>query len=92
MFDVEILHLAEKRGYRVKEVGVCWQDDGDSRLELVAGNWRNLKDIFAIRFASGQGDSKRNASFRSVDLAEEQVCLKKTAMRESIDDIPSPNV
>jgi dolichyl-phosphate beta-glucosyltransferase len=52
MFDVEILYLAEQCGYLVKEVGVRWRDDGDSRLELVAGNWRNMLDLFRIRFAS----------------------------------------
>jgi dolichyl-phosphate beta-glucosyltransferase len=52
MFDVEILHLAARSGYKVKEVGVRWQDDGDSRLDLVAGNWRNFVDILRIRFGS----------------------------------------
>jgi dolichyl-phosphate beta-glucosyltransferase len=50
MFDVEVLHLAEQSGYAVKEVGVRWRDDGDSRLRLVAGNWRNMLDILRIRF------------------------------------------
>ncbi|KPV53523.1 glycosyl transferase, partial [Kouleothrix aurantiaca] len=51
MFDVEILYLAKRSGYRIKEVGVRWHDDGDSRLDIVAGNWRNMKDILRIRFA-----------------------------------------
>ena len=51
MFDVEILHLAHRSGYRVKEVGVRWRDDRDSRLDLVAGNWRNLVDLLRIRLA-----------------------------------------
>src|SRR5262249_13267300 len=42
MFDVEILYLAERWGYRIKEVGVRWRDDGDTRLRLIAGNWRNM--------------------------------------------------
>jgi dolichyl-phosphate beta-glucosyltransferase len=50
MFDVEVLHLAVRSGYRVKEVGVRWRDDGDSRLRLLAGNWRNLLDVLRIRF------------------------------------------
>ncbi|HEV3438401.1 MAG TPA: dolichyl-phosphate beta-glucosyltransferase [Gemmata sp.] len=50
MFDVEILSMAIRAGYRVKEVGVKWQDDGDTRLQLVSGNWKNLKDLFRIRF------------------------------------------
>ena len=49
MFDVEILYLAARAGSRVREVGVRWRDDGDSRLDLVAGNWRNLRDVLGIR-------------------------------------------
>ena len=48
MFDVEVLHLALRSGYRIKEVGVRWRDDGDSRLQLVAGNWRNLLDVLRV--------------------------------------------
>ncbi len=54
MFDVEILYLAARAGYRLREVGVRWRDDADSRLELVSGNWRNLKDVLRIRFG-GRG-------------------------------------
>ncbi|MDY3555904.1 glycosyltransferase family 2 protein [Gemmata sp. JC717] len=52
MFDVEVLSLAIRSGYKVKEVGVAWQDDGDTRLKLVSGNWKNLKDLFRIRFGA----------------------------------------
>ena len=52
MFDIEILHLAARAGYRVKEVGVRWRDDGDSRLDLVSGNWNNLRDVLRIRFGA----------------------------------------
>ena len=52
MCDVEILWLAQRLGLRVKEVGVRWRDDGDSRLELLAGNTRNLIDLLRIRFHS----------------------------------------
>ncbi|MBV9358253.1 MAG: glycosyltransferase family 2 protein [Chloroflexi bacterium] len=53
MCDVEILSLAQRLGYPVKEVGVRWRDDGDSRLELVRGNARNLTELLRIRFRSG---------------------------------------
>jgi dolichyl-phosphate beta-glucosyltransferase len=49
MFDVEVLHLAERCGYRIKEVGVRWRNDGDSRLELFRGNLRNAIDLLKIR-------------------------------------------
>ncbi|MET0554105.1 MAG: glycosyltransferase [Vicinamibacteria bacterium] len=57
MFDIELLHLSARAGYRVKEVGVRWRDDGDSRLDLVAGNARNLADLLRIRFARYQAPS-----------------------------------
>ena len=52
MFDVEILVLAQRLGMPVAQVPIRWRDDGDSRLELVAGNVRNIRDIFRIRFSS----------------------------------------
>jgi dolichyl-phosphate beta-glucosyltransferase len=52
MFDVEVLCLAHRSGYRIKEVGVRWRDDGDSRLDLLAGNWQNMIDILRISLAS----------------------------------------
>jgi dolichyl-phosphate beta-glucosyltransferase len=48
MFDVEILALARRLRYRVEQVPVRWRDDADSRLDLVAGNLRNVRDIFRI--------------------------------------------
>ncbi|HLL88737.1 MAG TPA: hypothetical protein VK324_05500, partial [Tepidisphaeraceae bacterium] len=49
MFDVEILSLAAQLGLRLKEVGVKWQDDGDSRYDPVSGTWRNAKELLRIR-------------------------------------------
>jgi dolichyl-phosphate beta-glucosyltransferase len=49
MFDVEVLYLARQRGYTIGQVPVLWRDDADSRLELVAGNIRNMWDLFSIR-------------------------------------------
>jgi dolichyl-phosphate beta-glucosyltransferase len=49
MFDVEILALAERFGYRIREIPIRWRDDADSRLQLLSGNVRNVIDIFKIR-------------------------------------------
>jgi dolichyl-phosphate beta-glucosyltransferase len=48
MFDVEILAIARRLGYRIEQVPVRWRDDADSRLDLVTGNLRNVRDIFRI--------------------------------------------
>jgi dolichyl-phosphate beta-glucosyltransferase len=57
MFDVEILHLASEAGYRIAQVPVRWRDDGDSRLELVRGNVRNLVDLLRIRAGRSRAPS-----------------------------------
>jgi len=49
MFDIELLFLARCLGFEIREVGVRWRDDGDSRLDMLAGNWRNLLDVLRIR-------------------------------------------
>jgi len=49
MYDVEILLLAQKLGYPIREVPIRWRDDHDSRLELVRGNLRNVRDILGVR-------------------------------------------
>jgi dolichyl-phosphate beta-glucosyltransferase len=61
MFDVEVLYLAERSVYPIKEVGVRWRDDADSRFELVAGTLRNAKDILRIRFTRYPESSPRVA-------------------------------
>jgi dolichyl-phosphate beta-glucosyltransferase len=53
MFDVEILLLAQRLGLEVREVPIRWRDDGDSRLQLVRGNLRNVRDLLRIRRATG---------------------------------------
>jgi dolichyl-phosphate beta-glucosyltransferase len=65
MFDVEVLYLAALYGYRVQEVGVRWRDDGDSRLDLVSGNWRNLQDVLRVRFGRYPAPAPDAASVRT---------------------------
>lgn len=52
MYDVEILFLAKKAGYKIAQMPVRWRDDGDSRLDLVKGNISNFKDVLSLRFRS----------------------------------------
>ena len=48
MADVEILAIARRLGYTIQQVPIRWRDDADSRLDLIAGNLRNVQDIFRI--------------------------------------------
>jgi dolichyl-phosphate beta-glucosyltransferase len=49
MFDVEILYLAERAGYRIAQVPVRWRDDADSRFG-VGEALEDALDILRIRW------------------------------------------
>lgn len=48
-FDTELLYLAHKRGYKVKELPVRWIEDKDSRVKILRTMWLDLKGIFRMR-------------------------------------------
>src|SRR3989344_7543257 len=49
-FDVEVLFLAKKFGYNVKELPVIWCNDVGTTVNPVKDSLRMLKDLFRIRF------------------------------------------
>ncbi len=48
-FDSEMLIVAEKNGYRIREVPVYWTDDPDSRVDIVRTAYRDLKGLLRLR-------------------------------------------
>jgi len=48
-FDVEVLFLALKRGYRVIEVPIPWYFNADSRVRLVRDSIAMFTDLIKIR-------------------------------------------
>lgn len=54
-FDLEILYLAEKLGYRVAEVPVAWFDAPGSKVDGLAEVRRFLRDLVKIRLADMRG-------------------------------------
>ncbi len=48
-FDVELLFIAKKRGYKIREVPITWNFDPDSRMRLVQDSLRILLEILEIR-------------------------------------------
>ncbi len=48
-FDTELLVLAEKEGYRVKDVPVVWTEDSDSRVKILSTAWEDIKGVFRLR-------------------------------------------
>lgn len=49
-FDSELLLLAEKRGYRIKEIPVEWVEDPDSRVNILKTAWGDIKGLLRVRF------------------------------------------
>lgn len=47
-FDAEILAIAKKLGYKIKEVPVIWKNDSNSRVNL-AGMFGAVKDLVKIK-------------------------------------------
>jgi glycosyltransferase involved in cell wall biosynthesis len=49
-FDTELLVLAEKRGYRIKDLPVQWIEDDDSRVRIASTAWEDIKGVFRLRW------------------------------------------
>ncbi len=49
-FDIEILALARKFGYKIKEAPVNWYEAGKSRLRPIKAAIRTLKELFKIKY------------------------------------------
>jgi putative flippase GtrA len=54
-FDTELLVLAERAGLRIHEVPVDWVDDPDSRVDILATAWADLRGIARLSRALGSG-------------------------------------
>ena len=48
-FDTELLVLAEKQGFRIKDIAVKWVEDDDSRVKIVQTGWEDIKGVFRLR-------------------------------------------
>ena len=48
-FDTEMLVLAEKQGYRIKDIPVVWNEDDDSRVKIISTAWEDIKGVFRVR-------------------------------------------
>ena len=49
-FDCEVLLLARKMGYRIKEVGVAWCNDPDSRVHPIRDPFKMIASLVKIRW------------------------------------------
>ncbi len=48
-FDIELLYIAQKRGYHIVEVPINWYYNGDSKMRLVQDSLGIIREMFEIR-------------------------------------------
>jgi glycosyltransferase involved in cell wall biosynthesis len=48
-FDTEMLILAEKAGYRIKEIPVRWLEDPDTRVNVPKTVWEDIRGLMRLR-------------------------------------------
>lgn len=54
-FDVEVLFLAHKRGYRIAEIPVTWINSPSSKVSPIRDSLRMMRDLVRIRWRSLRG-------------------------------------
>ncbi|KAB8144101.1 glycosyltransferase family 2 protein [Chloroflexia bacterium SDU3-3] len=54
-FDVEILFLARRRGYQIREVPVVWYYGEDTKVDPLRDSYRNFRDVLAVRWKAMLG-------------------------------------
>ena len=54
-FDIELLYIARRRGYRIHEIPIHWYFNPDTKLNAFRDAIRMLSDIFQIRSNWRQG-------------------------------------
>jgi dolichyl-phosphate beta-glucosyltransferase len=54
-FDAEVLFLARRAGYRVREIPFALRQHGETRIDFLADTPRMLRDLFLIRVNAMRG-------------------------------------
>jgi hypothetical protein len=54
-YDVELLFLAIRRGYRIAEVPVLWQYGTETKVNPLRDSVRNLRDVLRVRLNAMSG-------------------------------------
>lgn len=54
-FDVEILYIAQQRGYQICEIPIRWYFNPESKIRLFRDAWRMFLDLLQIRWKARRG-------------------------------------
>jgi len=54
-FDLELIYIAQRRGYRIVEVPINWADQPGSKVQVVRDGFRMLREMLAVRCNERRG-------------------------------------
>ena len=54
-FDVELLFIAKKHGYKIKEVPIIWHHVATTRVNPIKDSLRMLRDVIKVRLNDFKG-------------------------------------
>lgn len=57
-FDVELLHMAQKRGYTIRSVPITWYYKSHSKIKPFSDSFKMFRDVLIIRWNSIRGRYK----------------------------------
>jgi dolichyl-phosphate beta-glucosyltransferase len=69
-FDAEVIFIARKRGYKIKELPVRWHDQKGTKVRLVRDTFRSLKGLATIRLNDLRGWYKPTLKSEVLKVAE----------------------
>ena len=54
-FDVEVLYIAQRKGYRIHEIPINWYFNADSKISVLHDSWKMFWDLLTIRRNARRG-------------------------------------
>ena len=66
-FDVEVIYIALRYGYRIAEVPINWYFTPDSRISIFQDTWQMFYDLLKIRLNSWRSVYDRFSSLRTTE-------------------------
>lgn len=70
-YDVELLFLARRQGYRIAEVPVIWHYGEETKVDPVRDSIRNLRDVLTVRWNAIRGRYRHSPTLSGAALPAE---------------------
>jgi glycosyltransferase involved in cell wall biosynthesis len=80
-FDTELLVLAEKQGYRIKDIPIIWIEDDDSRVKIVRTAWDDIKGVMRLFWQLRR---------KSLAISAEPETMQNSPVKQSDTGSPGP--